>query len=1074
MNNGFTGYREKCNEMIRTFLNSQLRSFLLDLIYSAAAESSSLTDLIRSSLTENEKGKKNSILSPSNREKILCHGASQKYINEADALLRRNKRYDLDRLLRDADDDAITTLFDKRIEEMHNDEEINEFCRFALYNAADVQSCVKMILWSRCSAFKNKLGQWSPDTNKRNKPVYEDFCYKVINVRNSVSHEITSSENNELYGDVKKEIIGDVGHIRALINSFSRIPEKEKNVINKQREALGAIDSIESKVSYAPIRYDELEDKNEYVTIDWLSSTNFWADFDLKENVIFFHSETEVNRALEDLEERRKNTEELLKNRGINEKYSEIKKLASDFTSSVNNIIKNDESFHSGWHDDQKGVERDADRGVQTSVDDVAEPCATDDTTLDVSKLFPHMSGYDGRQLTSRQIDELMGGTVVMADARFWMRTGSRTNTRHFVAGKLKDILVKNNNAMVVDWDTRVELFGVEKNSGAVYSDSDVKCAKIAHNIMTLMVGKNYMRYLPPTRDFLSSEAGIIKIAKDNPDVIFSVFTGSNELCKLIEENDLLNVIPLDYVEVTGKCNIRSRAKDRVKRIFGSNVMSENNYIHRGNGDSSRSNSDADHNVDVEDNVTDEKNNNGNKKKEKNQVNNQRKRENRAKRESGIKPENNIILRSDETPDAGDTVHTKTGEQVRLVDRIGEGGEGAVYKTDQQGRVAKIYWNDHRTQNRKEKLELMVSVSFNNERVCWPEELLYDGQGVFAGYLMRDISGYKEFGVTVLKLNSPTVLRKHMSGWDRLALVKLCIAICDTFIALHKKRILMGDVNARNIMIDPKSGSYSDFVFVDCDSYQIEEYPCPVGTINFTSPQIYRRNNATTESLEFGKILRTLADEDYSVASLLFHILMLNQSPYATKGNADIKDNIINYKFGYRLNNKSGRSNSGVDTPDGPYRMIWNNTPWYIKELFGKVFQDAEDVSMNKWRYNLIRYERDIEGMMYTRELTPVLYRDPDNKYTTMFRCSMCGQERNMPNDRFDNEEEHFIPHICNQCRPIRDIMERTNASASCVRCGRRFDTNEWELWRFENTKKKPLCPSCRREKREFFRGRDK
>ena len=41
---------------------------------------------------------------------------------------------------------------------------------------------------------------------------------------------------------------------------------------------------------------------------------------------------------------------------------------------------------------------------------------------------------------------------------------------------------------------------------------------------------------------------------------------------------------------------------------------------------------------------------------------------------------------------------------------------------------------------------------------------------------------------------------------------------------LHERNIIMGDINALNILVVSPTEVY----FVDTDSYQIEEFPCPV------------------------------------------------------------------------------------------------------------------------------------------------------------------------------------------------------------------------------------------------------
>ena len=74
----------------------------------------------------------------------------------------------------------------------------------------------------------------------------------------------------------------------------------------------------------------------------------------------------------------------------------------------------------------------------------------------------------------------------------------------------------------------------------------------------------------------------------------------------------------------------------------------------------------------------------------------------------------------------------KTGKTVTLEKKIGVGGEGAVWRTNQDGKLAKVY--QEKLENIKiKKLKVMVdypptdpSKSRNHISYAWPESLLKD------------------------------------------------------------------------------------------------------------------------------------------------------------------------------------------------------------------------------------------------------------------------------------------------------------------------------------------------------------
>lgn len=100
-------------------------------------------------------------------------------------------------------------------------------------------------------------------------------------------------------------------------------------------------------------------------------------------------------------------------------------------------------------------------------------------------------------------------------------------------------------------------------------------------------------------------------------------------------------------------------------------------------------------------------------------------------------------------------------------------------------------------------------------------ELLRDAEGNFVGYRMERARG------TELQraLFTRPALEAHFPNWKKADMVQLCITILEKICALHGRGIILGDINPLNILVV----SPTEVWFVDCDSYQIGGYPCPVG-----------------------------------------------------------------------------------------------------------------------------------------------------------------------------------------------------------------------------------------------------
>lgn len=300
----------------------------------------------------------------------------------------------------------------------------------------------------------------------------------------------------------------------------------------------------------------------------------------------------------------------------------------------------------------------------------------------------------------------------------------------------------------------------------------------------------------------------------------------------------------------------------------------------------------------------------------------------------------------------------------RLGQQIGFGGEGAVYETSFlqeksiSGYVAKIYKPERLTKACYEKLNLMVAKKLYLHReaqgVCWPIELLFDQEGIFRGYLMQSAKG-TDVGQCIFIRPE---LESHFPNWDRRHLVKLCITLLNKIKFLHENNILIGDINPNNIRIQ----SEQDIFLLDTDSYQLEGYPCPVGSDHFTPPEL--------QGVDFSKQLRTSQHEAFAIATMLFMILHAGKPPYAQIGGGSPTENIRAMKFPYPFEDKSEHR-----APEGPWKYIWSNLTYNLKktfyEIFHKNYRWKQRLSVQKWIELLEQYLADLEKDYVSRELFP-------------------------------------------------------------------------------------------------------
>lgn len=361
----------------------------------------------------------------------------------------------------------------------------------------------------------------------------------------------------------------------------------------------------------------------------------------------------------------------------------------------------------------------------------------------------------------------------------------------------------------------------------------------------------------------------------------------------------------------------------------------------------------------------------------------------------------------------------------RLGRKIALGGEGCIYDLE-DGTVAKIYHQSKLTVGRRKKLERMMAEPVNCAGVCWPKELLSDAEGNFVGYRMERARG------TELQraLFTRPALEAHFPEWKKADTVQLCITILEKICALHERGIILGDINPLNILVV----SATEVWFVDCDSYQIDGYPCPVGTVRFTAPEIQKRN--------FADFLRTEGNEAFAIATLLFMIMLPGKSPYAQEGGGDLGEAILTMDFPYPCGD-----NHSDKTPEGAWRFLWSHLPRYIKEYFYGTFQrggaystEQTRRSARQWLSAFRHYLGLLEdGKMQdpeSAEIFPSRWKVTDPAARTVWKrcaCLECGN----PYDIMESERDYYLqngfelPKRCPTCRRLRRKLGSLSFSGS-------------------------------------------
>lgn len=222
--------------------------------------------------------------------------------------------------------------------------------------------------------------------------------------------------------------------------------------------------------------------------------------------------------------------------------------------------------------------------------------------------------------------------------------------------------------------------------------------------------------------------------------------------------------------------------------------------------------------------------------------------------------------------------------QDQLINVGKEGGEGKIHLvTNKPGFVAKIFHSDKADYQRENKLKVMLSSPPDRvikQQLSWPEDILYDQNGKFVGYIMPQITNYVGLN-KVLELNGE--IGKQFTLKDRIEIAKnLCIAVN----AFHKTGNVIGDFNSNNVAVFKEGTNRNKVILLDTDSYHIRDkrtgrtYKCIVGSPFFVSPEIQQRMGHGIEYADLTLPSFTKDSDNFALAIHIFQLLMNNFHPF--------------------------------------------------------------------------------------------------------------------------------------------------------------------------------------------------
>jgi DNA-binding helix-hairpin-helix protein with protein kinase domain len=284
-----------------------------------------------------------------------------------------------------------------------------------------------------------------------------------------------------------------------------------------------------------------------------------------------------------------------------------------------------------------------------------------------------------------------------------------------------------------------------------------------------------------------------------------------------------------------------------------------------------------------------------------------------------------------------------TGTVVRLrnhdldcvVDEcLGAGGQGEVYRVSvTDGPVAQdlaLKWYFPAWSNRQHWTDLLwlTEQAPPNASFLWPVDVAVakvGRQSSSFGYVMplRPPRFHGCVGILTGRLQISTA-----------PLLKACLRLADSFLALHAKGLCYRDINFGNAFIDPISG---DVLIADNDNVAInrEGSVGVQGTPKFMAPEVVR-----------GDAPPSVDSDLYSLAVLLFYLLMLSHPLEGVRmmqgdvfGGEDAAD-----LYGWHplfVFDPEDRSNRPDPEQHDTMMRYWSCYPQMLRDLFVRAFTDG-------------------------------------------------------------------------------------------------------------------------------------
>ena len=300
----------------------------------------------------------------------------------------------------------------------------------------------------------------------------------------------------------------------------------------------------------------------------------------------------------------------------------------------------------------------------------------------------------------------------------------------------------------------------------------------------------------------------------------------------------------------------------------------------------------------------------------------------------------------------GFTIQTKNFKKVVVEQKLGEGGQGAVYRVNYDGKPKALKWYSGKKFKDPKKFYANLQNNIKKGKPAnaflWPEDITEHKEQAF-GYIM-DLrpADYKDF--------SRFLIGKEVFA-SITAMTNAAMQITAGFRELHTKGYSYQDLNDGNFFINPKNGDV-----LICDNDNVSEYGKNsgiAGKARYMAPEIIVKGAKPD-----------IKTDRFSLSVVLF-LLWTNNHPLEGKAACPVCMDAKHEKKIYGENpvfvwDPDDNSNRPVNGLHKGAIVRWPFLPDYVQELFIKAFSKdvlndpANRITETDWLRIFIRMRSEI------------------------------------------------------------------------------------------------------------------